>query len=233
VICILTAFVLDQAQKPLRSLVLASFIISTGSLLITVSLIFPVQEEIRARYPKSINGERAFLMGLFYFARGFFLLVGTLILIGTLNRKDVLINELVEVSGNVVSVEVYGDENPDLKIVLENNSNEYETPTFKVPDNKLEEIENKLQPGEFVFVLIDRNDENAMNDLYVQIYGIRTEAHEYLSLAEYNEANAANSSIGSFLGLCFAGPGLIYLLIGRIQAKPDKVMRTGRNVSKA
>jgi hypothetical protein len=233
VIGMLIAFALDQAQKPLKDLVLPSFILSAGSLIITVPLIFPVQEEIRARYPQAINGEKVFLTGLFYFARGFFLLVGTLILMATLNRKDVLAKDLAEVGGKISRIEVSGGDNSFLTIMLENNANEYKTRIFKIPDKNLEQIQNELQPGDFVFVLIERKDKNALNDLSIQIYGVRTTDYNYLTLAEFNRADAVNNSFGILLGMFLAVPGIIYLLTARIRQKPGQVMSIDQNASKA
>jgi hypothetical protein len=229
----LIAFAFDETQKPWKSLALAGLILSFGSLIISILILFRVHEEIKARYSKATNEEKVFLTGLFYFVRGFFLWVGLLLLISSLNRKDVPAKDLVEIGGKVTSIEVYGGDSSNLKIMFDGNSNEYETRTFKIPDQKLEQIEDELQPGDFVFVLIGGDDERTVNDPYVQIYGVRTEAYEYLSLDEYNQADSINNLFGFILGAIIAVPGLIYLLLGRIKPKPNRGMRLDQNNSRA
>lgn len=204
-----------------------------GSLLLTILMLYPVQAEIKARYPTAGKGERIFLIALFYWARGFFFLAGALILLSSLSRKDVLRTNLVEVSGEISSIEVYGGDTSNLKIMFVGNSNEYETRTFKIPGEKLEQIESKLHPGDFVYVLIGRDDEKTVNDPYIQIYGVRNKAYDYLSLDEYNRADSTNNSIGLILGIFFVGTGTIYLLTGKIKNKSDSVLRIEQHTSEA
>lgn len=230
---ILIALPFGETQSQWRYVALAGFLLSAGSFIFAVGTISSVQNEIRVRYPQASNGEKQFLTALFYFGRGIFLLMGILILISSSLRKDILEKDVVEINGKISTIEVYGNDSSSLKIVLANNSNEYETRTFKIPDEKLRQIENELQSGDFIFVLIARDDKNVMNDPYVQIYGVRTEAYDYLSLEEYNKTDATNNSLGRILGIFFTSLGLIYLLTGRIKTKPDKIMRIDQNVSKA
>lgn len=214
-----------------RTIGVTGLVISFGSLLLTIFMLYPVQAEIKARYSIAVNGERIFLIGLFYWARGFFFLAGALILVSSLSRKDALSKNLVEVGGKISSIEVYGSDRSNLKIIFAGNSNEYETRTFEIPDEKLEQIENKLHPGNFVYILIGQEDEKAINDPYVQIYGIRTKDYDYLSLDEYNRADSTNNTIGMILGIVFAGLGIIYLSTGKIKNKPDDVLRIEQNTS--
>lgn len=212
-----------------RTIGVTGLIISFGSLLLTILMLYPVQAEIKARYPTAGKGERIFLTGLFYWARGFFFLAGALILLSSLSRNDVPRTNLVEVGGKISSIEVYGGDTSNLKIMFAGNSNEYETRTFKIPDEKLEQIESKLHSGDFIYVLIGRDDEKAVNNPYVQIYGVRNKDYDYLSLDEYNSADSTNNSIGLILGILFVGSGIIYLLIGKIENKSDGVLRIEQN----
>jgi hypothetical protein len=233
IIGILITLPFGDTQTQLRYIALAGFILSLGSLLFSMMMIFPLQEEIKTRYTTAINGEKAFLIGLFYFARGFFLWLGIVILISSFPYKDIARNDLVEVSGIISRIEVYGDDDANLKIVFENNSNEYETDTFKIPEQNLQKIQNELQAGDPVVLLIERDDENVDNNPYIQIYGIRTETSNYLSLDEYNKEAWINNLFGFVLGTFFAIPGLIYLLTGRITSRPEKVLRIDQNAFKA
>ena len=140
----------------------------------TIGTMSSVQNEIQARYPQANNGEKQFLTTLFYFIRGIFLLLGVLILLFSSHRKDVLAKDVVEVSGKISTIEVYGGKSSSLKIVLANNSNEYETRTFKIPSKNLEQIENELSPGNFVYLLIEQGDKDKVNNPDIQIYGIKT-----------------------------------------------------------
>ena len=81
--------------------------------------------------------------------------------------------------------------------------------------------------------MIDLKDENVVNDLYVQVYGLRTAEYDYLLLDEYNEEDGTNNSLGMILGIFFAGAGLIYLITGRIRGNPNKVINTDHKVSRA
>ena len=176
---LLTAIFFGDTQTKWRTIGIAGLIISFGSLLLIILMLFPVQEEIKARYLAAVNGERIFLIGLFYWTRGFFFLMGLLIVLSLINPKDVLKANLIEVGGEISNIEVYGGDTANLKIMFTGNSNEYETRTFKIPDEKLEQIENELHLGNFVYVLIEQDDEKAINDTYVQIYGVRTKDYEY------------------------------------------------------
>jgi hypothetical protein len=230
---LLIAFLFGETQTQWRKISIAGVILSFVSLMGTILIFFPVQAEIKSRFPNASTQEKVFLKGLFYFVRGLLLLTGVLILLATLGRKDVLAKDLLEVGGKITSIEVDGGDSSNLKVMLENNLNEYETRTFKIQKQNLERIENELQPGEIVFILIERKDENAVNDLYIQIYGIRTAERAYLSLDEYNKEEAANNTLGMILGIFFAGPGLIYLLTGSIKGNPTKLMSEEQEVSRA
>lgn len=218
---ILIAIPFSNTTSEWRYVALAGFFLTLGSFILALLKMYSVQEEIRQRYPASVTGEKVFLTGLFYFARSVFLMPGILILILTLQREDVVGADLVEVGGKVSNIEVYGGEYPNLKITFDANSNEYETRTFKVPDKNLEEIENEIQPADFVFVLIERDDAQKTQDPYVQIYGIRTKEHVYLSLEEFNQADSTNNQIGIILGAVFTFSGSIYLLTGRLKQKAN------------
>ena len=214
---ILIAIPFSNTTSEWRYVALAGFFLTLGSFILALSKMYSVQEEIRERYPASVKGEKAFLTGLFYFARSVFLIPGIFILLLTLQREDVVGTDLVEVGGKVSNIEVYGGEYQDLKITFEDNSNEYKTPTFKVPDKNLEQIENEIQPEDFVFILIERDDAQKIQDPYIQIYGIRTKEYVYLSLEEFNQADSANNQIGIILGAVFTFSGSIYLLTGKIK----------------
>lgn len=222
VLGILIVLPFSETQSQWRYVALAGFLLSMGSFILTISTMSSVQNEIQARYPQASNDEKQFLTILFYFVRGIFLLLGILILLFSSLRKDVLAKDVVEVSGKISTIEIYGGKSSFLKIVLANDSNEYETRTFKIPSKNLEQIENELRPGNFVYLLIDQNDKDKVNNPYVQIYGIKTENKTYLSLEDYNKADSENNFYGYVIGFFFAGSGLIYLLTGGIRKIKSK-----------
>jgi hypothetical protein len=125
-------------------------------------MLSPVQVEIQARYQQAFESEKRFLKGLFYFVRGIFLLMGILILIFSSLRKDVLVKDVVEVGGRISSIEVVGQKNTSLKIALDNNSNQFGINTFKIPDEKLKQIEKELQVGVSLVILVGRDDEKVV-----------------------------------------------------------------------
>ena len=227
---ILIALPFSETQSQWRYVALAGFLLSMGSFILAIGTMSSVQNEIQARYPQASNGEKQFLTTLFYFIRGIFLLLGVLILLFSSLRKDVLAKDVVEVSGKISTIEIYGGKSSSLKIVLANNSNEYETRTFKIPSKNLKQIENELSPGNFVYLLIEQGDKDKVNNPYIQIYGIKTESKIYLSLDDYNKADSGNNFYGYFIGFFFAGSGLIYLLTGRIRKNQGQATSTWQSI---
>ena len=205
-----------------RYVALTGFLLSMGCFIISILMFSSVQIEIQTRYPGTVNGQKQFLTGLFYFVRGTFLWVGILILVVFLFDKEISKQGLVQIQGNISGIEIVGKDNPSLEIRLENNSNQYGINTFKIPETKLQQIETELKSGDLVFILIGRKDKNAVNDPYVQLYGIKSETYEYLSLQEYTQATSANKTSGMYLGLLFGGFGLIYLLTSNIKRQGYK-----------
>lgn len=193
------------------------FLLMGGGFLFSMRTMTPAQAEIRARYWQADRHEKRFLTGLFYFARAIFLFLGVLILWVAAQQKQVVAGDLVEIQGSLASLQVVGDKNPSLKITLEQNSNQYGVHTFKIPEQKLQQIEATLQAGQTVFLLIASSDQDAVDMPYVQLYGIRTENNTYLTLDELNKASSSNQQIGYLLGALLAVVGLIYLLIGKMK----------------
>lgn len=222
----LIALPFSETQSQWRYVAFAGFLLSAGSFMLAIHRISSVQSEIRARYSQAQNDEKGFLTAFFYFVRGIFLLMGILILLSSSLRKDVLSNDVVEIGGKISAIEIYGGDTSSLKIVFVDNSNEYETRTFKIPNEKLGQIKNELHPGDFVFILIEQGDKDKANSPYIQIYGIRTQNKTYLSINEYNNAESGNNFYGYVLGFFFVGSGLIYLLTGKIGANKGQVMST-------
>ena len=208
----------SETNSQLKYVPLAGFLLSAGSFLLAIMMFFPVLLEILKRYPQASNEEKSFLTRLFYTIKGIFPVVGIVLLLFSFFHKDVSQASLVEVGGKIKSIEVIGQENPSLKILLENSSNEYEVKTFNIPDKRLQEITDKLLPGDFVYILIGEKDKSAQNDLYVQIYGIKTESRQFLSVNEYIQASKKNNSYGFILGAFFLVSGLIVLFTNRINS---------------
>lgn len=219
VVGVLIALPFSQTTSEWRFVALAGFLLSMGSFIVTIMMLPSIQTEITERLNHAPSDEKNFLTRLFYFARGVFLLIGLFILVQTFGRKDVLGKDLVEINGRLLRVEVIGQDDFDLKLTFENNSNQYGTRTFKIPAENLQRIENELQSGDTVFVLIGNDDLTAVNDQFVQIYGIRTSAHDYLTLEEFNKADSINNSFGYLLGSLFTCLGVIYLISGIIQTR--------------
>ncbi|MEW6083536.1 MAG: hypothetical protein AB1607_02975 [Chloroflexota bacterium] len=219
IVGVLIALPFSQTTSEWRWVAFGGFLLSAGSFIATLTMLSSVQAEIRERYADATNEEKKFFTGLFYFARGVFLLLGLFILMQSFGREDVLEQDLVEISGKILSVEVVGQDDSSLKIVFENSSNQYGIRTFKVSDENLQRIENELQSGDTVFVLIENDDVRAVNDQFVQIYGIRTTTNQYFTLDEYNRLDSMNNFYGYFLGMFFTGSGIIYLVTGRIQTR--------------
>jgi len=159
------------------------------------------------------------LAGVFYFARANFLFLGLLILWVAAQQKPVLATDLVEIQGSLASIQVVGEKNPSLKITLEQNSNQYGVHIFKIPEQKLQHIQTTLQAGQPIFLLIASSDQGAVNNPYVQLYGIRTETNTYLTPDELNTASSTNQQIGYLLGAFLAVVGLIYVLVGKLNVK--------------
>jgi len=219
---LIVAFPFSWTKSEWRYVALAGFLVSMGSFIFSIMMFSSVQKEIKKRYPGTTNEQKRFLTILFYFSRGIFVWVGIFILAVSLAGKEMSKQDLVQIQGNISGIEIVGKDNPSLKIGLENKFNQYGINTFKIPETKLQQIETELKPGDLVFILIDRKDENAINDRYVQLYGIKSKTYEYLSLQEYNQATSANKTSGLYLGILFGGFGLIYLLTGNIKRQQFK-----------
>lgn len=214
---ILLIILFMDIKSALSFIGLVGFLLGLGSFIFILRLLPTVQNELKARYVTALDNEKPFLTTLFYFARSVFLLIGLFVFWLTFSQQEISKENLVEISGKITSAEVLGQNNPSLKIKMENNSNEYGINTFKIPDAKLQKLVRELQPGVSVFLVIEREHENTANDRYIQIYGIRTETYDYLTSTEYNGAVSTNSMYGLGLGMVFGCFGLIYLLIGKIK----------------
>lgn len=228
----LTGILMILLKSGWRFVSLTGFLLSLGSFIIALKMLIAIQVEIKSRYAIAIPGEKRFLKGLFYFARGIFLIMGLFFMVILAPRKAVLAQDLVEIGGKITRIETIGEHNPSLKITLENNSNQYGINTYKLSDTQLQQIENELQPGRWVYLLIQQDDKTAVNDVYVQIYGIRTETIVYLSLDEVNQANAKNSALGRYLGMFFASAGLIYMLAGNVAGTQDQIKSQDQNLTR-
>ena len=195
------------------------FVLMGGGFLSSMRMMMPVQAEIRACYAQAVAGKKPLLAGVFYFARANFLFLGLLILWVAAQQKPVLATDLVEIQGSLASIQVVGEKNPSLKITLEQNSNQYGVHIFKIPEQKLQHIQTTLQAGQPIFLLIASSDQGAVNNPYVQLYGIRTETNTYLTPDELNTASSTNQQIGYLLGAFLAVVGLIYVLVGKLNVK--------------
>lgn len=220
VVGVLLALAFSETRDFWEYIGLGSFLLSVGCFILTLLWIFEVQREIQERFFWADKGEKRFLKFLFYFARGQFLIFGAYFVLLFSFQEDVPVQDLTEISGQIATIELTGaeDDPRTLKIVFENSSNEYESHIFKIPENSLERIQAELHTGDFVSVLIENEDKDKTDDLFIQIYGIRTEDKTYLSFEEFSQADSANQFVGFILGLTFAIPGLIYMLAGRINA---------------
>ncbi|NMB68974.1 MAG: hypothetical protein GYA20_09455 [Chloroflexi bacterium] len=125
-----------------------------------------------------------------------------------INKPD---NKLVEIQGEIEQIEITETSNPYLNIKLFGNSNSYGIPTFLIPDDNLQRIENDLVPGMVVDIAIDSADETKVDYGYIQIYGIRTAKFSYLSSQEYRESRSENDLEGFFLGVILTFIGLAIL----------------------
>ena len=203
----------NKTKSELRWVGFAGFFICFGSLMLIIVLTSEVQQGIKIQYPLAPKVERSFLLFMFYFSRGIFLMIGLIIVFWAYSGEDIREIEFTEIGGKIVSIDV-GDQ--ILKIHLQNNSNSYGINTFKVPDNGLEQIENNLRMGENLFILINKKDDNLVNDPFVQIYGIRTENNVFLSPQDYQRETTSNNRVGCILGFLFIILGFIYLITGNI-----------------
>jgi hypothetical protein len=221
VIGILIAFAFGKTLGQWRYIALVGFLLSVGSFIFSIIIDSSVQGENKARYHIATNQEKRFLLILFEFIRGIYLLMGISILLISYSQKNIHNSEIVEIGGKISNIEVIGQNNSSLKIAIDNYSNQYGSHTFKIPNEKLRQIEKEIKVGDYVLILIGDSDINARNDKYVQIYGIRTENKIYLSFDEYNRAVSANNIYGYIFGIFFTAGGLIYVLTGRIETNQD------------
>lgn len=222
---VIVALLFGKAQSQWRYISLAGFLLSLGCFLIAIKLLRPVQREIKSRYLDASEDEKRVLTGLFYFARGILLWPGLLFLAIALSQEAISPSNLAVVRGKVASFAVVGENNPSLKIRLENNTNQYGINTFLLPDGRLKQMEEELQPGAVVDLWIARADEGVTGNAFVNLYAIQTKGQTYLSVAEYNQARSANQWAGNGLSAAFAGVGLVYLLAGRIHAREEMLTR--------
>jgi hypothetical protein len=217
VLGILIIVLFGNLKGNLRNISNAGFFLSLGSYIVLIFMIFPVDYEIKTRYPKATHREKRVLNLLFYSARCVFLWIGLYFWGISLINTNISDKSVVEINGSISSIQVVGTENPSLKIKLDGNTNQYGINTFKMSDGILLAIEKDLLPGKIVYLKIERIDENKDDDTWIQIYGIRTESFTYLTLQDYRIANSKNSSILGYLGIGFTIIGLIILLSGRWQ----------------
>jgi len=203
-----------ETNSALRYIPLAGFLLSAGSFIGSMLMIVSIQPEIKYLYPNTIGKAKRFLFGLFYFSRLPILFVGLFILVQSFNQEKVLPQNLVEIEGEIAKTEI--TKSPTLKISLEDNTNQYSISESQIPENNFQQAETVLKPGDIVFLLIERDDVNAVNDQYVQVYAIRTEKEVYLSLNDYQLTASAGNIVGIILGIFFSLSGLVFLLTGKI-----------------
>jgi hypothetical protein len=208
------------------SITLTAWVLGFISLISVLFMITTVQDEVNTRYATASEDGQRFLTLLFYFTRGFFLLVGLVVVGLSFFYKDVSERDLIEISGKLSAIEIYGGKRPILRIHIENYPNGYEIAASRAPDERLEQINNELRVGDLVFLLIEQKFENTVDTPSIPLYGIRTESHDYLTLSEYNQAAWFDNFILRILGVVFAFLGLIYLLTGRIKDDPEEVSFT-------
>ena len=205
-----------KTTSALRYISLAGFLLSAGSIIGALVWMQTLAAEIRNLHPNTIGKAKRFLVGLFYFSRLPILFIGLFVLVQVFNQKEISPQDLVEIEGKIARIEIIGEKSPTLKIHLESNSNQYGLESFQTLDNDLQQIETGIKQGEVIFLLIERADENAVNDQYVQVYAVRTENDDYLTLDDYQITNSSGNWAGVILGIFFSVSGLIFLLTGKI-----------------
>lgn len=227
---VVIALSFGQTKSAWRFVSLAGFLLSLASYIIAVKTLPDIQVEIRSRYANANAQEKRFLKGLFYFARSVFLILGLFFLVISSPREAVNSQDMVEIGGKITRIETIGEHNPSLKITLENNPNQYGINTYKLPELSLQRMENELRPGHFVSLYIRQEDVTAVNDPYVDLYGIRTETAVYLVPDEVNQANTKNSVLGRYLGLFLTAAGLVYMLAGNVARTRDRRKTRNHNL---
>lgn len=209
---ILIILPVSQTESDLRYVGLAGFLLSAGSYIVLLYMIFPIGLEVKARYIGAAYEERKILEFLFYFSRGVYLWIGIFALALSLLASNNIDKVLIEINGEISSIEVVGTNNPNLRMELNGYSNRYGIATFKIPDEKFQRIVNDLGPEKYVYLMIDSADEAKHDDPYIQIYGIRTETFSYLTSHEYRESDSRNNLMGIYLGIIFTFLGLSLLV---------------------
>lgn len=192
-------------------------ILGIGSFIALLIMMDTIDQEVKIRFQTATTSGKLFLNSLFYFAWGQVLFLGLIVWGISLSQTGISGKKLVEIKGEISNISVVGNKSRSLKIELFHFSNEYEIATHLVWYETLEKIERELHPGMVLYLTILEADENKTNDLYVPIYGMRTENSSYFTVEDYQREDEHNTNIGIYLGIAFTIGGLTLLISSRWQ----------------